>query len=109
LRDPYIAPVLAAVHADPGRPWTLTGLAAEAGLSRAAFAARFTRCVGEPAMRYLLALRMSRARTLLRDERATVAAVAAQVGYQSEVGFAAAFKREVGVSPGSYRRPPPAP
>ena len=107
LGDPYVAPVLAAVHADPGRPWTLAGLAAVAGLSRAAFAARFTECVGRPAMRYLLALRMARARTLLRDERATVSAVAAQVGYRSEEGFAAAFKREVGVSPGSYRRTPP--
>ncbi len=110
LRDPYIAPVLAAVHADPARPWTLTGLAALAGLSRAAFAARFTERVGEPAMRYLLALRMQRAKALLRDQRATVSSVAAQVGYRSEVGFAAAFKREVGVSPGSYRRHPvPAP
>ena len=47
---------------------------------------------------------MQRAKTLLRDERATVTAVAARVGYQSDVGFAAAFKREVGVSPGSYRQ-----
>jgi AraC-like DNA-binding protein len=75
-----------------------------AGLSRAAFAARFTERVGRPAMRYLLALRMQRARTLLRDERATVAAVAGQVGYGSDVAFAAAFKREVGTSPGAYRR-----
>lgn len=107
LGDPYLAPALAAVHADLARPWTLSGLAATAGLSRAAFAARFTERVGEPAMRYVLALRMQRARILLRDQRATVSAVAAQVGYRSEVGFAAAFKREVGVSPGTYRRYPP--
>ena len=54
-------------------------------------------------MRYVLALRMQRAKTLLRDRRATVTSVAAQVGYRSDVGFAAAFKREVGVSPGGYR------
>ena len=104
LRDPYLAPVLAAVHADLAQPWTLTRLAATAGLSRTAFAARFSDRVGEPAMRYLTALRMQRAKTLLRDERATVTAVAARVGYRSDVGFAAAFKREVGVSPGTYRR-----
>jgi AraC-like DNA-binding protein len=46
----------------------------------------------------------SLARTLLRDHRATVAAIAAQVGYQSDVAFAAAFKRETGSSPGAYRR-----
>jgi AraC-like DNA-binding protein len=73
------------------------------GLSRAAFAARFTDHVGEPVIRYLLALRMQRARTLLRDQRATVASVATQVGYRSDVAFAAAFKRETGSAPGAYR------
>jgi transcriptional regulator GlxA family with amidase domain len=100
LRDPYVATALAAIHADPARPWTLTSLASTAGLSRAAFAAR----IGEPAMRYLLSLRMQRAKALLQDQQATVAAVATQVGYQSDVAFAAAFKREVGSSPGTYRR-----
>jgi AraC-like DNA-binding protein len=104
LRDPYVAAALAAIHAEPAQAWTLTGLAGLTGLSRAAFAARFTARVGEPAMRYVASLRMQRARTLLRDGRATVAAVAAQVGYQSDVAFAAAFKREVGTSPGAYRR-----
>lgn len=74
---------------------------------------RFTARVGQTVMRYLLGIRMQRARTLLRDERATVAAVAAQVGYQSDMSFAAAFKRETGISPGAYRtaavvRPAPA-
>jgi len=104
LRDPYVASALAAVHADPAHPWTLAALARTAGLSRAAFAARFADRVGEPPMRYLLALRMVRARRLLLEPRATVAAVAARVGYGSGVAFAAAFKREVGVAPGAYRR-----
>jgi AraC-like DNA-binding protein len=92
------------MHDDPARSWTLAGLAAAVGLSRAAFAARFTDRVGEPAMRYLLALRMQQARTMLRDQRATVATVAARVGYHSDVAFAAAFKRQVGTAPGAYRR-----
>jgi AraC-like DNA-binding protein len=104
LGDPCVAAALAAIHSDLAHPWTLPSLAATAGLSRAAFAARFTERVGRPAMRYLAALRMQRARTLLRDERSTVAAVAGQVGYGSEVAFAAAFKRAVGTSPGAYRR-----
>jgi AraC-like DNA-binding protein len=103
LRDPQIASALAAVHADLAQPWTLASLAKTVGLSRAAFAARFTDRVGEPAMRYLLALRMQRAKTLLRNHQTTLDAVATQVGYQSGVAFAAAFKREVGSSPGAYR------
>ena len=104
LRDPYVAAALAALHADPARPWTVASIANTAGLSRAAFAARFTHSVGEPVMRYLQSIRMQRAKTLLQNQQATVAAVATQVGYQSDVAFAAAFKREVGSSPGTYRR-----
>lgn len=104
LRDPFVAAALAAIHTNLAHPWTLTGLASTVGLSRAAFAARFTDRVGEPAMRYLLSLRMQRAKTLLRNQQTTIAAVATQVGYQSDVAFAAAFKREVGSSPGAYRR-----
>jgi AraC-like DNA-binding protein len=104
LRDPVVAAALEAIHTKLAHPWTLAGLANTVGLSRAAFAARFTYRVGEPAMRYLLSLRMQRAKTLLRNREMTVAAVASQVGYQSDVAFAAAFKREVGSSPGAYRR-----
>jgi AraC-like DNA-binding protein len=104
LRDPCVAAALSAMHQDPARSWTLASLAAATGLSRAAFAARFTEQVGRPAMHYLLSVRMQRARTMLRDQQATVAAVAARVGYGSDVAFAAAFKREVGVTPGAYRR-----
>lgn len=103
LRDPQIGAALAAIHADPARPWTLTTLARTAGLSRSAFAARFHRRVGEPAMRYLLAVRMQRARSLLENRALTVAAIATQVGYQSEQAFAAAFKRETGTTPGARR------
>ncbi|MBL7495829.1 AraC family transcriptional regulator [Frankia sp. CNm7] len=104
LRDPYLAPALAAMHHDLARPWTVASLARAAGLSRAAFAARFTGRVGEPVMHYLQSLRMQRAKTLLRGHDATLAAIAAQVGYQSDVAFAAAFKRATGSAPGAYRR-----
>ena len=104
LRDPYVATALGAVHADPARRWTVAALAAEAGLSRAAFAQRFTAGVGQPPMRYLLDLRLQHARTLLRDRRLTVAAVASRVGYGSDVAFAAAFRRATGTTPAEYRR-----
>ena len=61
LADPYVAPVLAAMHDDPARPWTVASLAAVAGLSRAAFAARFRERVGTTPGEYLLSLRMARA------------------------------------------------
>jgi AraC-like DNA-binding protein len=104
LRDPYVAKALAALHDDLGHPWTLDSLARTAGLSRSAFAARFTAMVGEPPMRYLHDRRMQRAMTILRDERATLERVAARVGYGSEAALSAAFKRHTGRAPGAYRR-----
>jgi AraC-like DNA-binding protein len=104
LRDPYVARALAALHDDLGRHWTLDALARAAGLSRSAFAERFTATVGQPPMRYLHECRMQRAMTILRDERATLGRVAARVGYGSEAALSAAFKRHTGQAPGAYRR-----
>jgi AraC-like DNA-binding protein len=59
--------VIAIVHRDPARNWTLASLAREAALSRSAFAARFTELVGEPAMRYVARFRMQVAMTALRE------------------------------------------
>ena len=104
LRDPHIAPVLGAVHTDPGHRWTVDELAGLAGLSRATFSARFTERVGTPALRYVTAIRMQRARTLLREERLTVATVATRLGYGSEGAFSTAFKRVTGQNPSAVRR-----
>lgn len=104
LRDPAIANALTALHDDLGRPWTVADLARAAGLSRTAFAARFTRLVGRSPMQYALGCRMRRAQELLRTDRLTVEAVASQVGYGSDAALSAAFTRFVGMTPGAYRR-----
>jgi AraC-like DNA-binding protein len=105
LRDPPVAAALAAVHADPAATWDLTSLAAEAGLSRSAFAARFSDVVGQTPMRYVFEYRMRRASHLLTAAGgATIASVAAAVGYGSEAAFSAAFVRYAGQPPGAYRR-----
>jgi AraC-like DNA-binding protein len=53
-------------------------------------------------MAYLARWRMTLARRLLR-EGMTVAEVAERRGYDSEAGFAKAFKRVTGVGPGAAR------
>ena len=104
LQDPYVSKALAALHADLGAPWTVGSLAREAGLSRAAFAARFTRTVGRPPMDYVLHSRMRTSMTLLRAGHGTVRSIAAEVGYGSEAALSAAFLRHTGTTPGAYRR-----
>jgi AraC-like DNA-binding protein len=104
LRDPSIAAALTAIHSDPGRPWTVEQLGAEAGLSRAAFARRFTALIGQPPLTYLTWWRITTAAQLLRESDAPLRVIARRVGYTSEIAFAAAFKRQYGLTPGLHRR-----
>ena len=104
LRDEQIGRALALIHGDPVRDWTVAALAGEVAMSRSAFAARFTELVGEPAMQYVTRWRMQVAVNALQDEGATIAQLAHGLGYRSEAAFARAFKRVMGVAPGSVRR-----
>ncbi len=104
LDDPPVAAALARLHEDPARAWTVASLAAEAGLSRAAFARRFAAAVGEPPLAYLTRWRMRLAEELLRQPGMTLAGIAQAVGYTSEFAFSAAFKRERGLAPAARRR-----
>lgn len=104
VRDPQVGAVLRAIHSEPERDWTVAGLAAVAGVSRSVFAERFTAMVGEPPLRYLTRWRMQLAVGMLRARDSTVAAIADQLGYESEGAFSRAFKRLIGAPPAAFRR-----
>jgi AraC-like DNA-binding protein len=104
LTDTAVARSLELIHAEPGATWTVADLAADVGLSRAAFARRFTEAVGEPPLTYLSRWRMTTAARLLRDHDRPLAKVAKEIGYTSEFAFAKAFKRDFGIAPGAYRK-----
>jgi AraC-like DNA-binding protein len=102
LADRQMHTVIAAMHADPGRRWTLQDLALVAGMSRSTFAARFKTTVGEPAMDYLTRWRMMLAADRLAKGRFSISTVAPAVGYESDSAFSAAFKRVIGRSPREF-------
>jgi AraC-like DNA-binding protein len=104
LADRQMNAVIAAIHADPGRKWTLQDLARVAGMSRSSFAARFRAAVGEPAMDYLTRWRMMVAADRLARGGASIAIIALAVGYESESAFGAAFKRIIGQSPRRFAK-----
>ncbi len=104
LDDQALGPVLRALHADPAHDWSVESMARLAGLSRAAFARRFTGQVGHPPSTYLTDLRMDLADAALLRSESTLAVVAGQVGYRSEFAFSDAFKRHHGITPGRWRR-----
>jgi AraC-like DNA-binding protein len=97
--DPIVGQALRLIHNDPAHPWTVAELGAEAGVSRAALARRFTELVGEPPMKFLTDWRLSLAADLLLEPGATIGSVAYQVGYASPFALSNAFKRVRGISP----------
>jgi AraC-like DNA-binding protein len=104
LRDRFVGRALTLLHAAPQEPWTVEELGHRVGLSRSALHERFATLVGQTPMQYLAHWRIQVGATLLRDTTCTVAAVAQQVGYESEAAFARAFKRLVGQPPSMWRR-----
>ena len=103
LRDRTVGRALNLMHTEPTRDWTLNQLAKEAGLSRSAFAERFSAYVGIPPMQYLQKWRLQIAASRLLGSGAGIAAIAADVGYESEAAFSRAFKRVIGQSPADWR------
>jgi AraC-like DNA-binding protein len=103
LRDQVVGRVLSLFHANPAHPWTLEELARETNASRTSVAKRFAELVGQPPMQYLAQWRMQVAANLLTQSGAKVAAIASDVGYDSEAAFSRAFKKATGVAPGTWR------
>jgi len=85
-------------------PWTLQSLAHEVGISRSLLAARFRTATGLSPMRHLASLRLSQAADYLTTSDLSIESIAVRTGYSSNAALSKAFKREFGISPGTYRR-----
>lgn len=97
LSDPRLARALVALHRTPGAPWALSRMAATAGMSRAAFAARFKEVTGFTPAQYLSSWRLTLACAALRRHR-PVKAIAGGLGNASASSLSKAFKQRFGQS-----------
>ena len=104
VRDTQIGQALAILHSHPHRLWTVTSLARRLAMSRSNFAARFKELVGEPPQRYFKRLRIHAAAARLRTSGDKLSAIAAAAGFESAAAFMRAFKRQMGQTPGEYRK-----
>ena len=103
LNEPIVSRALQLVHANPARRWTVDELAREAGASRTVLAERFNAVMGQAPIEYVTGWRMQIAAERIRNSEDSLAAIAADVGYESEAAFNRAFKRITGVTPGRWR------
>jgi AraC-like DNA-binding protein len=103
IADPHIGKALQLIHEGPERAWTLSELGRHTGLGRSALSARFTRLVGQPVHRYLVARRMDEAAFMLESGDDAIARIATCVGYETTTAFSKVFKQHYGFSPARYR------
>jgi AraC family transcriptional regulator len=83
---------------------TVEALAREVGLSSSHFARAFKQTMGRAPHRYLLSLRLERARRWLERPGAGLSDVALRAGFADQAHFTRHFKREFGVTPGALQR-----
>jgi transcriptional regulator GlxA family with amidase domain len=83
-------------------PLGVANLAARCGLSERTFHRKFAAATGESPARFIEAVRLDAARTLL-SQGLTVKAIAAQVGLTPAARLTRAFERRFGLSPSLFR------
>ncbi len=104
LKDPAVGKAIQLMHNTPERSWTVAELAKQVGTSRSAFSARFSELLDTSPIAYLTRWRIRLATNLLGETDHSICTIAGHVGYESESAFSRAFKREMGVSPASWRK-----
>jgi len=92
------------IEFDLGHDLALQRLADEAGITAHSFAAAFTKAFGVPPHRYVTSRRIERAKTLLRQTDMPIAQIAVETGFANQSHLASTFRRNVGETPGAYRR-----
>lgn len=101
------------IYSRPDLSITLSDLAQLLHLERTYCCKVFQQVTGRTFTDWLRRIRIDRARTLLRISTNSITDVSHAVGYSDITTFERNFRREIGVSPSSYRRQssswPPAP
>ena len=83
--------------------WPVRRLARVSGVSEAHFARSFKDAFGAPPHRYLLTLRIERAKAMLRDSDLPITEIAYATGWKSLGTFGRTFRDVTGESPGDLR------
>ena len=101
--DASINRIQSQLRAHLAEPFSVPGLAADAGFSTSHFSARFHAVTGFSVTEYVKRMRMARARELLVTTNRSVADIAQEVGYPDQFYFSRQFRAVAGSSPRHFR------
>jgi len=104
LTDPTLWNALRAMLDDPGANHSVDTLADLVGMSRSAFALRFSEAYGSGPMELLRDLRMRQAGHLLRTTDLPIKRIAHLMGFASRSAFSRRFETSTGQSPSTFRK-----
>jgi AraC family transcriptional regulator len=82
---------------------SLTDLAGVACLSPFHFSRSFKQALGVGPQRYMMQRRIEHAKALMRRTKQSLALIAQEAGFADQSHLTAAFRREMGVTPGQFR------
>jgi AraC family transcriptional regulator len=91
------------IEANPLEQFNLAALAAESGYSYARFINAFRAQTGLSPYRYIMRLRLSRAKRLMRNRSLTLLEIALESGFASHAHFTHAFRQHFGCAPSQFR------
>ncbi len=101
--DPLIDRALKVIDRNFAKDLSDSHLAEQLGLSTSHFRFLFKQATGQPFHKYVLAVRLERARQMLLDHDLQVSDVAAGVGFVSPAHFTRAFVKRFSVAPSALR------
>jgi len=103
LKDRRIQKILAAIHENPTRSWTVSELSRLSAMSESGFASLFSELMEVSPIAYIKNWQMITAYRWLRDDNITIKEAADRIGYKRVEAFSKAFKKEIGITPGVAR------
>lgn len=98
-----LAPALDFINKHCTEEISLDSLAAQAGFNKKYFCKLFKEYFGESPWQYLIKSRLNKACFMLMDNSYSIKTVAYRSGFTDELYFSRIFKKNLGVSPRSYR------
>jgi LacI family transcriptional regulator len=102
--DESLARAISFIRENAHRPISVKEAAEEGLLSRRVLERRFRQRLGRSPSNEIRRVKIERAKSLLTTSNINLKQIAGAVGYREYRNFATAFRREVGLSPGEYRR-----
>jgi LacI family transcriptional regulator len=103
LDDPRIAQAVRYIRERANTRLTVDDILRVVPMSRSVFERRFKRSLNRTPHEHILAVRITRVKSLLATTDLTLSAIAERTGFEHAEYMSVAFKRASGVSPGAYR------